>query len=465
LTKPAGFRVRDLLVALVAFGLIPFTIIKPHVGILVWSWLSYMNPHQLAWGFARGFPFAQVIAVVTLLAWFISREPKRLPLHPVTFWLVAFTAWISFTSLFIDYPDYGYAKWERTIKILAVNAFLTICLMNSRERLQALIWVIVLSVGFFGVKGGISTLLGGGRHLVYGPGGMIGSNGSIGLSLLMVIPLMLYLRSTITVWAAKAALSGAIALSLVAVLGTWSRGALVGLLAMILMLFLKMRNRFVIAVLVTLVISVGLHFMPQPWQERMGTILNYDWGDDGRLTHEDASAQGRIDAWRYGIEVATSSPIVGGGFEIYRGYVTESRGGWRSPHSIIFEVLAEHGFVGLALYFALALTTWRTAASIMSLTRKENSELRWAHDLAAMTQVSLVAYFACGLFLNQAYLDLYFHLTVIVALTHVLVRKRDVEATILQREHAIKPYVRAGDTPGAPGSWGRASGGARVPRH
>lgn len=422
---------RDLLVTLLAFGSIPFTVIKPHVGILVWSWLSYMNPHQLAWGFARSFPFAQVIAVVTLLAWVISREPKRLPWHPITFWLVVFIVWISFTSLFAEYPDHSYAKWDRTIKTLAINGFVTLCLMNSRERLQALIWVIVISIGFFGVKGGISTLLGGGRYLVFGPGGMIGSNGSIGLSLLMVIPLMLYLRSTTSVFAVKLILHAAIALSLIAVLGTWSRGALVGLMAMIPMLFLKMRNRAVIATITAIVVSVGIHFMPQPWQERMGTIANYDWAGDGHLTHKDASAQGRIEAWHHGIEVATNSPIIGGGFEVYRGYLTESRAGWRSPHSIIFEVLAEHGFVGLTLYLALAGVTWRTAASILSATR-DNPELRWAHDLAAMTQVSLVAYFVCGMFLNQAYLDLYFHLVVIMALTHSLVKKPDMEAAILQ---------------------------------
>jgi len=43
---------RDLFVTAVIFGLLPFIFKRPWVGILVWAWLSYMNPHRLAWGFA-----------------------------------------------------------------------------------------------------------------------------------------------------------------------------------------------------------------------------------------------------------------------------------------------------------------------------------------------------------------------------------------------------------------------------
>jgi hypothetical protein len=35
---------RDLFVTLVVFGFLPVALIKPHIGILVWAWLAYMNP-------------------------------------------------------------------------------------------------------------------------------------------------------------------------------------------------------------------------------------------------------------------------------------------------------------------------------------------------------------------------------------------------------------------------------------
>jgi probable O-glycosylation ligase (exosortase A-associated) len=85
-------------------------------------------------------------------------------------------------------------------------------------------------------------------------------------------------------------------------------------------------------------------------------------------------------------------------------------------HSIYFEVLGEHGFVGLALFLLLGLMTWRTASSIIGQARG-HPEKRWAADLAAMVQVSLVGYAAGGAFLGLAYFDFYYTLIAVVVLT------------------------------------------------
>ena len=60
---------------------------------------------------------------------------------------------MSFTTLFAAYPDHAQWKWDRTIKILLFNGFVTLGLITTRQRLDALIWVIVLSLGFFALKG------------------------------------------------------------------------------------------------------------------------------------------------------------------------------------------------------------------------------------------------------------------------------------------------------------------------
>lgn len=70
---------RDILLTLTIFGSIPVILVKPHIGVLMWSWISYMNPHRLTWGFAFNFQFALLVGATTILAWVISRDPKRLP--------------------------------------------------------------------------------------------------------------------------------------------------------------------------------------------------------------------------------------------------------------------------------------------------------------------------------------------------------------------------------------------------
>ena len=71
----------------------------------------------------------------------------------------------------------------------------TAALLTSRERIHALIWVMVLSLAFFGIKGGGFTLLSGGADRVFGPdGSMINDNNHLATALLVSIPLMNYLR-------------------------------------------------------------------------------------------------------------------------------------------------------------------------------------------------------------------------------------------------------------------------------
>jgi probable O-glycosylation ligase (exosortase A-associated) len=112
---------RGVLLALVIFGSLPAIFVKPHIGVLVWSWFSYMNPHTYTWGFAANFRWALLIGGVTVLAWLFSREPKRIPWTPITILLLAFTLWTSFTTLFALVPDAAYEKWDQSMKIFLMT--------------------------------------------------------------------------------------------------------------------------------------------------------------------------------------------------------------------------------------------------------------------------------------------------------------------------------------------------------
>ena len=72
-------------------------------------------------------------------------------------------------------------------------------LMRSRERITALVWVIVISIGFFGVKGGIFSLSTGFNYVVWGPnGGLIEGNNELALALIMIVPLLRFLQLNTT---------------------------------------------------------------------------------------------------------------------------------------------------------------------------------------------------------------------------------------------------------------------------
>ena len=89
---------RDVIVTLAVLGLIPLILWRPWIGVLAWSWLAYMNPHRLTWGFAYTMPFAMMIALATLAALVVSKEPKRIPWTRETMLLLALVGWMFMTT-------------------------------------------------------------------------------------------------------------------------------------------------------------------------------------------------------------------------------------------------------------------------------------------------------------------------------------------------------------------------------
>jgi len=141
----------------------------------------------------------------------------------------------------------------------------------------------------------------------------------------------------------------------------------------------------------------------------MNTIKTYQ---------EDQSAQGRINAWHTAYNVAKSH-ITGGGFDMFqpptfRQYAPDP---WNvhDVHSIYFEMMGEQGYIGLALFLLLGVLAWLRAQQIIKRC-KHDPERKWAADLAAMIQVSLIGYAVAGAFLGMSHFDLPYHLMIILVL-------------------------------------------------
>jgi probable O-glycosylation ligase (exosortase A-associated) len=237
----------------------------------------------------------------------------------------------------------------------------------------------------------------------------------------MTVPLLRYLQlQARDLWLRWGLVAGMV-LCGVAALGSHSRGALLAVTAMLMFLWFKGRSKLMSGLVLILVIPVAINFMPEAWTERMRSIQNYE---------QDGSAMSRLKTWGVALSVAADRPIVGGGFDIYTRRVFERYAPGtiaRAAHSIYFQVLGEHGYVGLSLFLLLWLVVWRDASWIIRQARNREG-FQWAADLAAMIQVSLVGYAVGGTFLNLAYYDVPYNLLVAIVLTRVLIAKAMVEA-------------------------------------
>jgi len=409
---------RDIVIFLIVVGGIPFILRNPAVGIGYWVWISLMSPHRAAYGFAYSFPFAFTVAVATIIGLFLSKEPRQLKGGGVVWVMIAFMAWMCVTTAFALEPDRALEMLERVIKILFVTV-LALFTLYKREHVQWLVLIIVFSIGFYGVKGGLFTLITGGENLVWGPPDtFIADNNALALAVIMTIPLLAYLYIMSTQRWVHAAILMSIPLCVVAVLGSYSRGGLLAIIAMSGFLWIKSKSKVWVGLVVAL-LAIGFYsFMPPAWETRMNTISTYE---------QDASAQGRLTTWTMLTNLALDRPFVGGGFEpytaqVFRRYLPDFTVA-HSAHSIYFQVLGEHGFVGLGLFLLFWLLTWRLSRRIIKHT-KNNPEEKWAYWLAKMVQVSLIGYFVGGIFLNLAYWDMPYFLMVALAVTWHVVRSR-----------------------------------------
>ena len=401
---------RDLLMLGIVLGAMPFAFRHTWIGVLLWTWISIMNPHRLAFGFAHDAPWAAIAAGVTLISMLVTRDKLDMSWNPAVKVLFAFVMWMCLTTAFALYPADSWVQLTRVLKIQLMTV-VAIAALRERKHIELFIWVNVLSIGFYGFKGGIFTFITGGARMVWGPpGGFIEGNNEIALALVVTIPLMNYLRLVATRRLIRFGLLALMLLSAVAAIGTQSRGAFLAILAMGFVLWARSNKKLVTGLTIAAVATTIIAFMPSSWEQRMGTIKTYE---------QDGSAMGRINAWSMTVNLANNR-FSGGGFESYTPDIFAKYApnpiDSRVAHSIYFSVLGEHGYVGLLLFLLVWWFAFRTAGKI----RKEalgREESRWTYHLAGMCQVSLVGYAVGGAFLSLAYFDLPYNILVMLVVT------------------------------------------------
>jgi probable O-glycosylation ligase (exosortase A-associated) len=183
---------------------------------------------------------------------------------------------------------------------------------------------------------------------------------------------------------------------------------------------------------VLLIGVVMIPFMPERWVERMHTIQTYE---------TESSAVSRIYAWKTAWNIAVDR-FQGGGFE----YPTKEVMAKYSPgpyvsvaHSIYFQALGEHGFLGLGMFLLFWILVWRECARIRARAR-DRPEFAWAFSLMSMTQASLVGYAVGGAFLNLAFWDMHYYLYAAIFVTGYVLEHAEKDA-------AVSPAVASAGLP------------------
>jgi O-antigen ligase len=135
-----------------------------------------------------------------------------------------------------------------------------------------------------------------------------------------------------------------ILLLLVDIFLTGSRAAYLSIFSMYFYLLSMSKNRVQLLLITVPVIFLIFLFNPEGHLDRFFSTAD----------NLDASAQGRLDAWKAGLSMAFDRPLYGVGIGCFNIAYASYKGVWLTSHNTFISLLAETGFFG-ALFFLLVM--------------------------------------------------------------------------------------------------------------
>lgn len=437
---------RDFIVLAIILGAAPVCLFNPYFGVLMWYWVTYFNPHRFTWGIAYNFPVAAVIAGPTLIGTLFANKSVRSLAVRETVLLLALWAWYAFTYIHAQgVPLFAGNMLDADYEIGHISkiflfTIVMILLVNTKERLRWVVLVTAGSLGLLAVKGAVFGLRTSGEARVWGPpDSFLSDNNAFGLALNMCLPLLFFLAGQEKRKWVRVAIWITFASTILVILLTYSRGALLGLGVVLTALMLKSRHKVVGAFFMVIVAFFVLSFAPEAWMQRMGRFFSGDL---------DESAQQRLVSWETSWNFAHDYPLTGGSFDVLPNVQVFQRYQPRplplgflssGPHSIYFQLLADQGFPGLGLFIFLIgscyWSLWRIRVAARTI-----PTANYLVSYAQMVEVSILGFMVSGAFLGFVYLDVIYEMIGLVVVMKVLLRterRNYIDALLPQIENVI----------------------------
>jgi len=403
----------DTAVLLLVLASVPLGLASPWAGAVIFGWLGFLLPTRVVHGEAFGLTLGWLPVAAAVAGLARSRWRAPLPRSREMLLLLAFWAFCGLTTATAVNPERS-LRWLLELSRILVMVLVVMSLSRRRRVLEALMWLTALALAWYALGGAAWVLATGGAEPLYGPrGSNILNNNDLGAALVAVLPFFAFLAPhTPRPWMRHAALVP-FALVVVATLGTYSRGALLSLL-LVFVLLAAWRQGRALAV-AALAVAVFLSFTsPRKLLERADTI---------RTFRQEESASMRLEEWYVAFRLGLDHPLLGAGFrpfnaEVYKRYVPDSTDR-NDAHNLFLQVFAEHGFPGVALYAALLVSTF---ATLWRLARAEagDADAAWRRDAARAVLVGLAAYVLDGQFQCLSYRVNYFELLALAILLDTL---------------------------------------------
>ena len=412
---------RTIFVVLLTFSGIFGAFVSPFYGLCIYLWFAYMRPLEWMWGsywFGAMRPSFCLASAVIISGW--MHQEKLFLRSKITLLAALLLGWMIVGYFFaVNQPRAFF--WLDIMTKMFILGFVLSGMVNSKQRLTAVIMVLVATLGFYGVKCGLYGIIHPGAKIMQGPGGMLKDNNTFALAFNMILPFMYFAADLVTDKRYKLLLRGVFFLTILSVIFTYSRGGFLGLCVVIVAILIRGKKKLLpLFFLGTIVLVITTMVIPERYVRRISTIFASE-------ENRDESTSGRLHFWRVALIMVNDNPVFGVGTGCYpRAYnrYDFSKGEYgysRAVHNSFCQILANHGYPGLGLFLLLIFLSAMTCRRIRKLVRGRK-DLRWASSCANMFEISFVAYCISGFFLSMGYADLIYHLFFLVAAFEAVAR-------------------------------------------
>jgi O-antigen ligase len=425
-----------LVYILTAIGMVS-ALRAPRLGLFVYIGFSVLRPTFL-WGYAGNTQgLSYMVAVAMFIGWALAGfgRWRFSGGRSLVLALLAFAGWSALSALQAENTNLAFESLVELGKI--VLPFLVgVTILQSERDIRALLWIMVAAQGYVCLEMNLSYLQGYNRAQLEGFGGM--DNNSFGISLVTSLGAVVALFLSSTRWLERAILTVPGLLILHTILLTFSRGALLGLIAVGVMALILMPKRpsYVVAALAVLLLTIRLTG-PELAARYQSAFVE---GEE-----RDTSAASRLELWGDCLAVMAAEPLLGVGPQNW--IVVAERFGWprgKQAHSVWMQTGAETGVPGVAFLLSFYLLgvfkLWRVVR------RRPPGRLPPRHAYALGLALAVTGYVTSAQFVSLMGLEMPFYL---IMLGVVLLKQNPLD--VAQETGEKAPFNQTkGDQPSRP---------------
>jgi hypothetical protein len=356
-------------------------------GVYLFCCVFFFRPQDLIPGLAA-VPIAKIIGIGTVLTLITGLASRA----------IRFTREISYLTIFfifqcicIPFSIWKGGSFELVvlglskfilISIAAIGVLTTVGRLRKLLLIQTLAILLLTTISLTHYKEG----------RMFGVGSMFSDPNELALNLCVILPICIAMMVSSRKIIGSVFWMGAVALALLGIISTFSRGGFIALI--VVGIALPWRFRFSFKALMALVVVAAAmlagsvaYVGPTSYLERIKTISNPDADTSG-------AAADRQELLRKSIETSFHHPVFGVG----PGNFQEVSGSWHQSHNTYTQLTSETGFPALFLFLTLM---WITLKNLGSAKRLQDRDQFWF--LAAAVQCGTLGYLAGAIFLSTTY--------------------------------------------------------------